>query len=113
MLAKHFITSIDFVENCTKMIEQNPNDADAYYNRGIVWLHLQNWEEAEADLIAAKDLGFDINASFYNDYGNITDYEQRNGVKVPENRRHRYNARAAVKSKLNSHEEMRAAVKQN
>ena len=73
----------DFVENCTKMIEQNPNDANAYYNRGIVWLHLENWEKAESDLLAAKNLGFDIIASFHNSYGSISNYEQKISIKLP------------------------------
>ena len=66
------------------MIESNPNDAEAYYYRGMVWLQLQNWGAAKTDLIAARDLGFNINTTFHDDYESIADFEQKNGVKVQE-----------------------------
>ena len=50
----------------------------------MVWLQLQNWEAAETDLIAARDLGFNINTTFHDDYESIADFEQKNGVKVQE-----------------------------
>ena len=74
-----------FIENWTKMIEQNPNDAEAYHYRGMVWLQLQNWEAAKADLSAAKNIDFDVITAFHNDYENIADFEQKHNIQLPQN----------------------------
>ena len=74
----------DFIENCTELIESNPDDAEAYHYRGMVWLQLQNWEAAKADLIAAKNIGFDVIAAFHKGYESIADFEQKHGVQLPE-----------------------------
>lgn len=66
------------------MIEQNPNDAKAYHYRGMLWLQLQNWEAAKNDLIAAKNIGFNVITAFHNNYENIADFEQKHNVKLPE-----------------------------
>ena len=67
----------------TEAIELNPNLAGAYYNRGVAWLHLREWEKARVDLTAARVMGINIIAVFRNDYAGVTDFEQRNGVKLP------------------------------
>ena len=54
-------------------------------NRGEAWLHLGEWEKARDDLTQAKNAGVDIAASFRNDYSDVADFEQRNGLKVPAN----------------------------
>ena len=65
-------------------VRQNPDDPNAYYNRGVAFLHLKLWDKARSDLITAKDMGADIVASFHNFYANITDFEHEIGVKLPE-----------------------------
>ena len=50
----------------------------------MVWLQLQNWEAAKADLIAAKNIGYDAMVAFHKDYENVADFEQKHYVKVPE-----------------------------
>ena len=50
-----------------------------------MWLFLKNWEEAETDLTAAKDIGIDIAALFYGLDGSVEDFERKNKVKMPEN----------------------------
>lgn len=72
------------IENYTKAIELNPNHDIAYYNRGIVWLHLQKWNKAKADLTTAKRLGMDIIAMFHNFYKDIETYQKNHLVKLPE-----------------------------
>ena len=62
----------------------NPQLALAYYNRGAVWLHLQEWDKAKTDLITAKKIGMDIVASFHNDYKNVEAFEKRHRIKLPE-----------------------------
>ena len=71
------------IENYTKTIDLNPDHGIAYKNRGKVWLHLREWKQAQSDLIAARDLGMDIIASFHNDYESVEAYERRNRVKLP------------------------------
>ena len=68
----------------TKAIELQPKLAEAHYNRGETWLYLGEWEEAKSDLMAAKNMGVDIIAAFCNDYKNVSDFERRNRVKLPE-----------------------------
>lgn len=72
------------IENYTKAIELNPNHDTAYYNRGIVWLHLQKWNKAKADLTTAKRLGMDIIAMFHNFYKDVETYQKNHLVKLPE-----------------------------
>ena len=72
------------IQDYTKAIDLNPEDADAYYNRGEAWLHLRGWEKAKANLITAKNMENDIVASFHNDYESIEAFEVKHGVKVPE-----------------------------
>ena len=72
------------IENYTKAIELNPNHDIAYYNRGIVWLHLQKWNKAKADLTTAKRIGMDVIAAFHNSYKDVETYEKRYRVKLPE-----------------------------
>ena len=72
------------IQNYSKAIELNPEYANAYTNRGETWLHISEWEKARADLTTARDMGFDIVASFHNDYESVEDFEAQHGVKVPE-----------------------------
>ena len=55
-----------------------------YFNRGICWLYLQNWQEAKTDLTVARSRGVDIIKAFYDDYQNVGEFERRYGVKLPE-----------------------------
>ena len=71
------------IENYTKAIELDPDHDIAYYNRGIVWLHLQKWKKAKADLTTAKRLGMDIIAAFHNSYKDVETYQKNCLVKLP------------------------------
>ena len=71
------------IKDFTTAIERNPDSADAYYNRGEAWMHLSEWDKAKADLTVARDMGADILTGFHNDYENVADFEQKNGVTVP------------------------------
>jgi len=64
-------------------IEPEPNEASAYSNRGEIWLHLSEWDNAREDLAIARNRGVDIVASFRNDYESVADFEQRNDIAVP------------------------------
>ena len=71
------------IQNYDKAIEIKPDYAEAYCNRGEAWMHMSEWDKAKADLTVAKAMGLDIIDSFQNDYENIADFEQKNGVQVP------------------------------
>ena len=71
------------LQDFTKALELNPNSSQAYYARGIVHLSLGEWQKA-SDLTAAKSMGLDISASFRRDNNNVAAFEQKIGVKLPE-----------------------------
>ncbi len=72
------------IEDWTMAIKLKPEFAHAFYNRGEGWLSLREWDKARADLTAAKNLGMDITAAFHNTYRSVSMFENRNGLKVPE-----------------------------
>ena len=72
------------IADYTKAIELKPDFAAVYSNRGEAWLHLKEWDKARADLIAAKGMEVDIIASFHRDYESVSDFEDREGIKLPE-----------------------------
>ena len=47
-------------------------------------MHRSEWGKAKADLTVAKNMGYNIIASFQIDYEDIADFEEKNGVTVPE-----------------------------
>ena len=71
------------IEDFNSAIELNPNYADAYYNRGLAWLQLSEWEKAKIDLGTARFRGGDIVAAFQKIHGSIADFEQESDVTVP------------------------------
>ena len=72
------------IEAYSRAIELNPKYAEAYYNRGEAWLHLEQWEKAKSDLTTAKSMGINLLMAFDYLYESVQDFEQTNGVKVPE-----------------------------
>ena len=71
------------IQDYDKAIEIKPDFFGAYCNRGEAWMHMSEWDKAKADLTVAKTMGLDIIDSFQNDYENVADFEQKNGVQVP------------------------------
>ncbi len=69
--------------NYAKALELKPDHAKAYYNRGVAWLCLKNWEKARADLTSAENIGADIVALFQQEYEGVTGFEQRYDSKLP------------------------------
>ena len=72
------------IQDLTKAVELEPKLSGAYYTRALAWLYLQKWQEARSDLTTAKDMGFDIVASFRRYAKSIADFEQKIGIKLPE-----------------------------
>ena len=72
------------IQDLGAAIDSNPEDANAYAVRGLLRLHLREWQKAKADLTVAKDIGIDIAALFHNGYESVEDFEAENEVKVPE-----------------------------
>ena len=71
------------IDDYNKAIELNPGYADAYYHRGTLWLRLQNWERAKADLTNAINRDMDVIAEFQEHYGSIMEFEEQNSVSLP------------------------------
>ena len=72
------------IKDCTRALELNSKIVEGYSNRGKALLHLRKWEKAKEDLIAAKKMGFDIIASFRNDYTDVEEFKNINGFELPE-----------------------------
>ena len=61
----------------------DPDDATVFFTRGLVWLHLKDWDRAKADLIEAKNKGLSIIDEFHNRYENVSVFEQETGSELP------------------------------
>jgi tetratricopeptide (TPR) repeat protein len=59
------------IADYTKAIENNPDFADAYYNRGLAWVAIKEkeYDKAIADYTKAIDLKPDYADTYYNDRG--------------------------------------------
>lgn len=71
------------IEDFTKAIQLDARLVNAYNSRGIVWLFLGNWDNARADLSAARSMGVDIIANFCNSYRSVADFERMTGIQLP------------------------------
>ena len=56
----------------------------AVHNRSMALLQAQEWEKAKSDLMIARNMGVNIIALFQNYYASVDDFEQKHGVKLPE-----------------------------
>ena len=72
------------IEDFTQAIILNPDFADIYCYRGIVWLLLKDWDKARSDFSAAQERSVDIITVFNTVHENISVFEQRNRLKLPE-----------------------------
>lgn len=72
------------VKHYTQSIELDPNLAEAYFNRGEAWLHLEGWEKAKLDLTTAKEKGIDIINAFCDEYGSVGNFQRQIGITLPE-----------------------------
>lgn len=73
----------------SKNIELNPNFPIAFCRRAVIWLHKREWEKAKSDLTYAIDVlrmnNITTTHLFDTLYENVEDFEQKNGVQLPEN----------------------------
>ena len=58
-------------------------DPFIHYDRGLAWLHCQEWDKARSDLIYAKDMMVDIIDFFREDYGSVADFQRRTSITLP------------------------------
>ena len=72
------------IQDYTQAIQLKQDMPEAYGNRVEAWLHLQEWEKAKSDLTAAENMELDIIALFHHEYGSVANFEQKHGVKLPE-----------------------------
>ena len=85
LLTLEIVKSTKLLTIFSRAIQLKPDNANAYYNRGIVQLSLQNWEEAESDLTTAAKNELDVATEFQQDYGSIGDFEQGMDIELPQN----------------------------
>ena len=57
--------------------------AKGYFDRGIAWLRLSEWDKARADLTSASDRGLDVAAVFMAQYKGAGEFEDAMGVELP------------------------------
>ena len=67
------------IEDNTRLIEANPNDAGAYYDRGCAYSVQKEYDEAIADFTRAIELNSN-DATYYNERRNAS-YFQKNTMK--------------------------------
>ena len=72
------------INDYTSAISLNPNLAWSYYRRAMARLCSAEWDNARLDLIEAKTRGIPTITQFRKDYNNISDFERRFGVELPE-----------------------------
>ena len=53
------MTDKETIEECTKTIQQDPNNAEAYYDRGLLQYFKKNYTEALADFKTALRIDYD------------------------------------------------------
>ena len=71
------------IQDCTVSISLEENDQISIYNRGIAHLYLRQFDQAYCDLKSARDLGYDVAATFLEEYGTVADFEKKQGVGIP------------------------------
>ena len=82
-----YLSKIDIhraVEDYNAAIKLNSDAGLAYGNCGVAWLHLQHWGNAKVDLTVATILRVNISALFHQIYKSVADFEQRTGIRLPE-----------------------------
>ena len=74
------------INDYTKAIELQPDDESYYehYHRSLAWLHLRDWKNAKADLVAAQYGGLDIINLFSQYHRTIAELEEEIGIELPE-----------------------------
>ena len=70
------------IEDYNTAIQLKPDLAEAYHNRGEAWLLSGAGEKAKLDL--TKAMGVDIVAEFHSEHESVQNFEERNGLKLPE-----------------------------
>ena len=72
------------INDYDEAIERKPDLAEAYYNRGMAFLHLQEWEKAKVSLTEAEELQENIVMdNFGKDYNNVADFEKEISIQLP------------------------------
>ena len=72
------------IQDYDQVLELKPKFAEIYAARGIMSLHVEKWESAKLDLTFARNLRVNIINVFHQMYDSITDFEEKNNVRLPE-----------------------------
>ena len=67
-----------------KAIELKPDNPVPYQNRGEMYLRLEKWDKARADLATVRDIGLNVIDAFHYNHGSVEAFEAKYRVKLPE-----------------------------
>ena len=71
------------ITHYSRSIEQDSEYSSVYYNCGVCWLHLEEWDNAWKDLQIAHDMGVHLPAAFHKDYpGGIDEFKEKTGIEI-------------------------------
>ena len=71
------------VEDYDRAIALNPALALAWYGRALCRLFQKDWNQARADITAARGAGADIITLFQSEYGNVSGFEKKHIISLP------------------------------
>ena len=64
-------------------IAQDSEYSSVYYNLGVCWLHLKEWDNAWKDLQIADGMGVHLPVAFHKDYpGGIDEFKEKTGIEI-------------------------------
>ena len=77
----------DAILHYKRAIELNSDpislEKTAYYNLGVCWMHLEEWEKAWEYLQIAHDMGVHLPAAFHKNYpGGIDEFKKKTGIEI-------------------------------
>lgn len=71
------------ITHYNRSIEQDSRYSRVYYNRGMCWLRLEDWDKAWEDLMVANDMGLNLPRAFHMDYpGGIDEFKKKTGIEI-------------------------------
>ena len=71
------------IADYSRAIELDPNHREAHFNRGLIWVEEEQWDNAKSDFTKARALGFDL-SGYFNGLGGMNLFEPRIVNKMPE-----------------------------
>ncbi len=71
------------IEHYKQAIALDPEFGVAYGNLAECYLHIERWDDARKNFKTAKNMKIDIISSFYTEYKNVAEFEEKTGLNMP------------------------------